>query len=117
MNSATRKTDMPDPTVTDLQFRVLSILTGQERTGREIRRLLEQQGQKKSLAAFYQLMGRLEDANMVEGWYEPKMIDGVAVKESVYRVTGHGIRARERKRDFYAEAAMLAGPQLRPEGA
>lgn len=104
------------PDLTHLQFSVLTALMGSRKTGRHLREELAQQGVKKSLAAFYQLMSRLEDADMVRGWYEPVVVDGYTVKERHYEITGLGQRCWQRTRDFYAEAALRAGMPLEVKG-
>ncbi len=80
------------------------------RPGRHVRAELHKQGQKKTLAAFYQLMNRLEEARMVKGWYETKVIDGQTIKERHYEILGHGARCWQSTRDFYAQTAR-ARPQ------
>ena len=99
------------PSITDLQFLVLSILLNSKRSGREVRKEMAEHGVKKTLAAFYQLMSRLEEAGMVRGWYETKVIDGQTIKERHYEISGNGISAWEQKRDFYAESVLVAGIQ------
>ncbi|MHC4178705.1 MAG: hypothetical protein ACYSWU_14435 [Planctomycetota bacterium] len=104
------------PELTHLQYLVLTILMGSEQSGRHVREELEERyGHKRSLASFYQLMSRLEDAGMVKGCYERKTVEGHTVKERRYEVLGHGIRAWERSRDFYANAAALRDPGLATE--
>lgn len=98
------------PELTHLQFLVLSLLLNREQSGRYIRGELAKQGEKKTLAAFYQMMSRLEEANMVEGWYETKVIDGQTVKQRYYRIRGHGITCWERTRDFYQSASAAGSP-------
>ena len=93
------------PELTHLQFAVLSILMGSKRTGRHIREKLAEQGVRKSLAAFYQLMARLEDAGMIKGWYEQVTIDGQTVKERHYEILAHGVRCLEQTRNFYLATA------------
>ncbi len=92
---------MPIPGATHLQFLVLSVLMDGERSGREIRAKLDEQGQKKSGPAFYQFMARLEEARLVVGRYEQKVVDGQIIKERRYELTGDGLRAWEEVRDFY----------------
>jgi DNA-binding PadR family transcriptional regulator len=89
------------PELTHLQFLVLSILMGSKLTGRQVREELEKSGVRKSLAAFYQLMARLEDGGMVSGWYEQVVVDGATIKERHYEITGHGLHCWNRTRDFY----------------
>lgn len=91
------------PDLTHLQFAVLSVLMDGELSGRELRTALAQLGQKHSLAAFYQIMGRMEDGSLVKGRYEQQMVAGVAIKERVYEVTGDGHAAFEASLQFYAE--------------
>src|SRR4051794_27224023 len=98
---------MPLPELTHLQFLVLSILLDAERSGRYVREQLAEQGVRKTLAAFYQLMSRLEEAGLVEGRYVQEVIDGIPVKERHYRITGEGIGAWKRTRDFYLARAGL----------
>lgn len=100
------------PELTHLQFYVLSILISGPRPGRYVRQQLHTQGQNKTLAAFYQLMNRLEEAKMVRGWYETKVIDGQTIKQRHYEILGHGARCCESTRDFYAQAAT---PRLQSE--
>ena len=93
------------PNATHLQFLILTVLLNDKSTGRKIRGELAKQGQKKTLAAFYQLMSRMEEAGWVKGWYETKHIDGQTVKERHYEILGDGIRTWESTRDFYASLA------------
>ena len=90
------------PELTHLQFAVLSILMGSKLSGRSIReQLASVAGVRKSLAAFYQLMARLEDGGMVTGWYEQVVVDGVTIKERNYEIRAHGMRCWNQTRDFY----------------
>ena len=95
---------MPLPEITHLQFLVLSLLGGEELPGRAIREGLTAQGERKSGPAFYQFMARLEDAGLVDGWYDQKVVAGQIIKERRYRVTGDGARACDEARNFYATA-------------
>lgn len=97
------------PNLTHLQFFVLSALMDGPRSGREVREELDHQGQRKSLASFYQLMSRLEEAGMVRGHYETKVIDGQTVKERVYELEGHGVRCLEETQEFYRSAGLGVG--------
>ncbi|MBU0617178.1 MAG: hypothetical protein KKI02_05640 [Planctomycetes bacterium] len=93
------------PSLTHLQFLVLSIMGGTEKSGHEIRALLARKGAPKTGPAFYQMMSRLEDSSMVHGWYDLTVVDGQTVKERRYKVTGAGIEARQGTRDFYRRQA------------
>lgn len=93
------------PKLTHLQFYVLSVLMEGQKAGREVRdKLASEHRQKKTLASFYQLMSRLEDAGMVKGWYESKRIDDVTIKERRYEILGPGIKAKQEQESFYLQA-------------
>src|SRR4051794_23847082 len=92
---------MPLPRITHLQFLVLATLIDGELPGRVVREKLAEQGERKTGPGFYQFMARLEDAGLVEGWYDQKVIDGQIIKERCYRITGHGIGAIDEVRNFY----------------
>jgi DNA-binding PadR family transcriptional regulator len=81
------------PDITTLQFLVLAVLIDGELAGRPLREELDKRGYRKSAPAFYQSMARLEEAGLVEGRYEPKMVHGQRINERIYKVTGEGIRA------------------------
>jgi len=105
---------MPIPDITHLQFLLLAELLGGEQTGRNLRELLEKQGHKKSAPAYYQLMARMEDARLVKGRYEQKVVEGQIIKERVYKITAPGEAAYESVRDFYA---AIASRRVGLEGA
>lgn len=92
---------MPLPDITHLQCFLLVALMGGEQTGRTLREKLASEGQLKSAPAFYQLMARLEDAKLVKGRYDQKVIGGQIIKERVYTVTGAGERAVSDVQEFY----------------
>ena len=98
---------MPLPELTHLQFLVLGALLSGELSGADLRARLKQDGASKTLASFYQLMARLEEGHHVEGRYEQEMIDGIPVKERIYKATGQGVRAWEEVRDFYMAKGSL----------
>lgn len=102
---------MPLPDITHLQFLVLTVLGGQQRSGREVRDGLREEKVRKSAPAFYQLMARLEEAKLVKGWYEREEIDGLIVRQRWYKVTASGVRAWNGATDFYRQwkAAMGQG--------
>ena len=96
------------PDITHLQFLVLEALSGDEQAGRDLRRHLASYGLRKSAPAFYQMMGRLEDAVLVEGWYDQKVVAGQHIKERRYRVTKAGARALAETRAFYLDRPAAA---------
>lgn len=56
---------------------------------------------RNSAPAFYQMMARLEASDLVEGWYDQKLVAGQNVKERRYRLTPDGERAFEATRSFH----------------
>jgi hypothetical protein len=102
---------MPIPDVTRLQFLVLAALLDGELTGKRLRERLADEGERKSLAAFYMFMSRLEDVKLVKGRYETKSIDGVTIKERVYELTGGGIAAVDDFRAFVLSRTGKLGIQ------
>jgi DNA-binding PadR family transcriptional regulator len=98
---------MPLPEITHLQFLILALLLDGELSGRKLREGLAEAGHRKSAPAFYQFMARLEDAELVEGRYDQKVIDGQIIKERFYTLTGAGERAWADVRDFYMAHGRL----------
>jgi DNA-binding PadR family transcriptional regulator len=89
------------PDVTHLQFLVLGMLRGAPRLGRDLRRDLARHGARRSGPAFYQMMARLEDAGLVAGEYDQKIVERQIIKERRYRLTPAGSAAWAATRDFY----------------
>jgi len=89
------------PSLTHLQFLVLSRLRVGPSTGRELRQRLEEYSVKKSGPAFYQLMSRMEDAGVVKGWYQQQIVDSQIIRERHYQITGQGQSAWDTSSDFY----------------
>jgi DNA-binding PadR family transcriptional regulator len=96
------------PSITHLQFSVLAYLQGGERSGKSVRGQLGDLGMRRSGPAFYQLMSRLEDAGLVAGRYDQKVIDGQIIKERFYTVSEEGLDAWTSTRDFYMETIRAA---------
>ncbi len=88
--------------LTHLQFLVLGTLADGERAGREIRDLMARYGVRRTPAAFYQMMARLERQRWIEGWYEQVTVGDQAVTERCYRLKPAGARAWNEAREFYA---------------
>jgi DNA-binding PadR family transcriptional regulator len=93
------------PPLTSLQYLVLSTLLPGEMVGSKVRAALEQQGEKKGGPAFYQMMGRFEEAGFVEGRYSQEIVGGQMIRERWYAVTKKGVDAWRETRDFYANLA------------
>ena len=98
---------MPLP-IPHLQFLILSELVNGEAAGHELRAMLDEEGQRKTGPAFYQLMARLEDAKLVKGKYRNTDVDGQIVRERRYEITGGGRRAVQAYLEFAARRAGLA---------
>ena len=96
------------PRISHLQFLVLGQILGSSATGMEIRRRLAEFGAKKSGPAFYQLMARLEDGGLVEGWYEQQIVDGQIIRERHYKIKRAGSQAWQRSRDFYKKSIAVS---------
>jgi DNA-binding PadR family transcriptional regulator len=96
------------PTLSHLQYLVLGVLRSNEQPGRVIRQALAAYGVRRSAPAFYQLMGRLERARWVEGWYEQVLVHDQAVTERRYRITPEGARLWVKAHAFYEEVAKLS---------
>jgi len=97
------------PDVTHLQFLVLAILRGGERTGRALRKQLARHGAARTGPAFYQMMARLEDAGLVAGAYDQKIVAAQIIKERRYTLTPAGESAWAATRAFYDEALSVYG--------
>ena len=92
------------PAITHLQFLVLGFLRAGERPGRFLRRALARRGISRTAPAFYQMMARLEDARLVAGAYDRKVVEGQIIKERRYTLTPAGEHAWNATRAFYTEA-------------
>jgi len=97
------------PEVTHLQFLVLGALRAGARPGRAIRRALSRHGVRRDGPAFYQMMARLEDAGLVAGEYDQKIVEGQIIKERRYTLTRRGEAAWSATRAFYSDAIGLYG--------
>jgi DNA-binding PadR family transcriptional regulator len=97
------------PEITHLQFLVLGMLRQGERPGRYLRRALARHGVRRTAPAFYQMMARLEDAGLVAGAYDQKIVDGQIIKERRYTSTAAGGAAWAATRAFYDEAIDAYG--------
>ena len=81
---------------------------GSSASGIAIRRRLAEFGAKKSGPAFYQLMARMEDADLVEGWYEQQIVDGQIIRERHYKITRSGSRSWQGSREFYEKSIAVS---------
>ncbi len=63
--------------------------------------MLAEHGARRTLAAFYQLMARLEESDLVVGRYASKTVRGQSVKERRYAITALGEAAWRELCEFY----------------
>lgn len=96
------------PALSHLQFLALGVLLTGNEPGRVIRDVVASYGVRRTGAAFYQLMARLERDGLIEGWYEPIVVGDQAVRERRYRITAAGSRAWRQTRSFYETVAAAA---------
>ena len=96
------------PVATHLQFLVLAVLKDGERPGREIRRIIARYGVRRTSAAFYQMMARLERVRWVEGWYRTNRGRRPGGHRARYRLRPAGARACDEARAFYESVGLAA---------
>jgi DNA-binding PadR family transcriptional regulator len=96
------------PPLSHLQFLALGVILSADEPGRVIRDVVADYGERRTVAAFYQLMARLERDGLVDGWYEPVVVGDQAVRERRYRITAAGTRAWRETRAFYETVAAAA---------
>ena len=96
------------PAISHLQFLALGVLLGGEQPGRVVRDAVADFGERRTAAAFYQLMARLERDGLAEGWYEQVRVHDQMVTERRYRITRRGAAAWAETRAFYEAVAAAA---------
>jgi DNA-binding PadR family transcriptional regulator len=96
------------PPLSHLQFLALGVILAREEPGRVIRDVVADYGVRRTGAAFYQLMARLERDGLIDGWYEPIVVGDQTVRERRYRITAAGVRAWRQTRAFYETVAAAA---------
>jgi DNA-binding PadR family transcriptional regulator len=101
-----RRERLPD--LTHLQFLVLGVLHGGKQPGRVVRDALAEFGVRRTAAAFYQLMARLERDRLVDGFYESLVIGDQSVTERRYRITPAGTKSWNEARTFYESVGLAA---------
>lgn len=90
------------PSITILQYVVLSAVHSDEKSSLKLRELLANCDHPMSPPAFYQFMGRMEKAALVTGRYEQKIIESQAIKERKYKATRIGCKLCDNFRKFIA---------------
>jgi len=101
-----RKPHLPD--LTHLQFLVLGVLHGGEQPGRVVRDALAAYGVRRSAAAFYQMMARLERDRLVDGYYGQVVVGDQTVTERRYRITPTGTKVWSDTRAFYESVGLAS---------
>jgi DNA-binding PadR family transcriptional regulator len=101
-----RKPHLPD--LTHLQFLVLGVLHGGEQPGRVVREALAGYGVRRSAAAFYQMMARLERDRLVDGYYGQVVVGDQSVTERRYRITPAGAKLWSETRAFYESVGIAS---------
>jgi DNA-binding PadR family transcriptional regulator len=96
------------PPLSHLQFLALGVILSNDEPGRVIRDVVADYGVRRTGAAFYQLMARLERDGLIEGRYEPIVVGDQAVRERRYRITPAGSRAWKQTRSFYETVVAAA---------
>ena len=96
------------PSISHLQFLTLGVLLSSEQPGRVIRAAAAEFGFRRTGAAFYQLMSRLERDELVEGWYDQATVGDQTITERRYRITAAGSRAWRETRAFYEKVSLAS---------
>ncbi len=107
---------MEFPAISHLQYLALGVLMAAEQPGRSIREQVRRFGGRHTLAAFYQLMARLERDGLVEGWYEQVDTGDRSLRERRYRITAAGRKTWTQTHGFYDAVNRLA-TRPRPSNA
>jgi DNA-binding PadR family transcriptional regulator len=99
------------PEVSHLQYLALGVLLTGEQAGRSMRAAVARFGVRRSGAAFYQFMARLERDGLAEGWYEQITVGDQLVTERRYRITAAGAKTWKETRAFYEAVDRVAAGQ------
>ena len=92
------------PPLTALQYLVIMLLAGTEKSGAELRRELAERGHKRSGPAFYEMIRRMMNAGWIDGRDVEKTLEtGIKVRERRLEVTGEGAAAARTTELFYAQ--------------
>ena len=92
----------------NLQFVLLGLLRAGRQSGGDLRSELGELGLTRTGPTFYRLMGRLEEAGFVDGWYEQAVVESQIHRERVYEITGKGVGAWDATRTLH-EAVISRG--------
>ena len=94
--------------MTHLQYAIIRIIGNQEVSGTDIREKIKQKfgDPQPSLPAFYQLIGRMEDAKLVSGRYLRIDKGDVHKRERLYNATVYGATQRDLTDKFYSQFSI-----------
>lgn len=98
------------PDISSLQQLALSALVSGALSGRELRDVLNEFGVRRTRAAFYQFMARLERDDLVAGEYVQTTVEGSTVTERRYTLTAAGRKALAEAADFHRALDVLGLP-------
>ena len=96
------------PDISHLQYLALGVLLSGELPGRALRAAVARFGVRRTSAAFYQFMSRLERDGLVEGWYEQVQAGDQMVTERRYRITAAGRKAWTETHAFFEAVKGMA---------
>ncbi|QDT54626.1 hypothetical protein Pan44_26610 [Caulifigura coniformis] len=90
------------PQISPVQFIVLKQLQPKERTGKQIREVLDKWRKPTTLVSFYLAMARLEEMELVSSRLQAIRVANVACRERAYKLTAAGRSAVRNAIAFYA---------------
>lgn len=95
------------PSVTLLQFAFLDVLWNGFQTGKEMRCRLERRGVYEGNVAFYRVIQRLKEADLVTAWRIDRDEEDYPGKQCCYELTEAGRDEVIVTRAFYCRSAQL----------
>ncbi|MGV8142153.1 MAG: hypothetical protein ACP5NS_00785 [Candidatus Pacearchaeota archaeon] len=88
------------PKITGLQYATLRIVELGNQTGKDVRAKLEKVGERRSLSAFYEFVGRLREDGLLTQRYIPTN-SRPGERECIYSITRKGAKVLEETCRFY----------------
>src|SRR4029434_6699513 len=96
------------PPLSHLQFLALGVILSSDEPGRVIRDVVADYGVRRTGAAVYQPIARLERDGLTGEWSRPVIGADQTARERRYRITAAGSRAWRQTRSFYETVAATA---------
>lgn len=90
------------PKISHLQFMILQSLHTEEKTGKQLRNELRLEGVKRTKAAFYQLMNRMEWSGLIKSNYKGETPEYQQLKDKYFNITKKGIIFYTKTIEFYS---------------